>query len=504
MKQTHITLFWKFSLSIILIVILFGSINGYLIWNNIYAALREESRYRGLDIGKNIAAQSVDFILYEDYISLQNMISRAIQIDSTIAYIFISTPQNKVLVKSFEHGVSQDLVQANTIPPGAEQSIISIYPVDNPKEIIQDIAIPIMGGNLGVVRVGLYEQRVHNHVEKTILIFWLLAAIFLIVGIIGAFSFAHFINRPIRQIIAVANQMDFDALRERSLPRIKIRQKLWSRWKLLIRAEDEIDHLAATFNKMINRLENAYNSLQKTQDRLIQSEKMAIVGTVAAGLAHEINNPLAGLQSCLRRLKKNPADLQQVQKYHSLMDEAVQRIEKVVRRMLNFSRKHEFNFEPLNIDLVIEQSLMLLAFQLEESRVTIQKKYAVKLPPIHGSSNHLEQVFVNLILNSLDALAANPASGPENVRRISFMVERIDNQQLKIRYQDSGPGIKNNDLKKIFEPFYTTKKIGRGTGLGLAVCYNIIQAHNGTITAIDTNGNGACFEICLPIYPNKG
>ena len=499
MINFKLNLFWKFSIAIISIVLLFGSINAYLIWDNVHGALEREIQKRGLYIAKNIARNAVNLLLYEDYFALQKLMDTAVELDNSISYAFVMDDNKNVLIYSFENTIPKDLIKANPLPDNVQHQFKRIQPKNASKdEGIIDIAVPILNKKLGTVRIGLKEDSLNADVEYTIRIFWTVAVIFLLIGIIGAFIFAHFITSPIKKIIQIADKMDFDTLKERNLPEIKIREKILGRWKTVIRAEDEIDLLNDKFNDMILRLENAYVSLQKTQDKLVHSEKMVTVGTIAAGLAHEINNPIAGLQSCLRRLNKDPGNIEQTLKYYALMDEAVGRVEKVMQRMLNFSRKHDFTFKIVNLLELIEQSFMLLAYRLEEARITINKEVPANIPKVYGNASQLEQVFVNLLLNSIDAIIENDTKTDKGNRVISLKISR-ENSSLYIRFEDSGTGIEEENMERIFDPFFTTKKIGSGTGLGLAVCYNIIQTHNGNIKAVNNSGGGATFIIILPL-----
>jgi two-component system NtrC family sensor kinase len=492
-------LFWKFSIAIILIVIVFGSINSILIYNNVQASLQQETEKRGLFIAKSIANQITSALLFEDYVSLQNTINSIKNIDSAIAYIFVLDVQENLVVHTFEEFFPKSLIIANAINDNQQFNSQLIKFNGRGDELILDIAVPILSGKVGKVRVGILESFIQYDVQKTINVFWIMVALFLTFGIIGAFVFANFITKPIKNIQNVADKIDLSQIGKQPLPQIKVREKFLDRIKMVLHAEDEIDILAEKFNDMILRLDNAYTELQKTQGNLIQSEKLATVGTLTAGLAHEINNPVAGLQNCIRRIKNDPGNLEQKKKYLAMMENAVDKIEKVVLNLLNFTRKQEAEFTGLSLQDVIENSFSLVSHRLEKLRVVITKNIKSNLPRIRGNKNQLEQVMLNLLINSLDAIEEKLNSNPEAERRLTFSASKKDNF-VELKIEDTGNGIPKNILDKIYDPFFTTKSPGKGTGLGLSVVYNIVEAHQGKIYFESEEGKGTTVTLHLPIY----
>ncbi len=268
------------------------------------------------------------------------------------------------------------------------------------------------------------------------------------------------------------------------------------KWKHLFRAEDEIDLLARKFNDMIERLENTYEELRTTQLSLLQSEKLASIGTLVAGFAHEVNNPIAGLQSCIRRISEDPENIEQIKKYVKLMNDAANRVENIITNLLNFARKEEINFETVDLSSVIENALLLAGYQLEQSRIVIEnnvnRRYSVR-----GSQNHLGQVLLNIMLNSIDAINQKVSLNPDSPRRISFTCS-ANKSHVILNIEDSGIGIETDKIDKIFDPFFTTKETGKGTGLGLSISYNIIQQHNGELKVHSEYNKGTVFTIILP------
>jgi two-component system, NtrC family, sensor kinase len=492
-----LNLFWKFSFAIILIVLLFGSINTYLIWRNVETALEHESLKRGTYIAKNIANESIEYFLTDNLISLQKLVYDASMFDSTIYFLMILDHNNKIVVQNMESLIPTNVINANLLPNDSLISIRILRPINRPDITIQDIAVPLLNKDVGTVRLGIIQNKIQTDVRATVNIFLRMVGIFLFLGILGAFLFSYFISHQIQSIIRLANELNLETFKANTLPQITV-TKIFSNSIIEIKSPDEIDQLGVKFNEMIRRLKVAYNEIQKVQNNLIQSEKLATVGTIAAGLAHELNNPIAGLQGCLRRLQHGEVDPEKSKSYLNMMSEAAKRIENVVRHLLDFSRKQELNFQLINILDCIESATLLVAYQLENSRVSISKDFSLEIPYIYGSKNHLEQVFVNLLLNSIDAINELVEAEPNSNRVISIGLKQ-DGQYIIVSFADSGIGIKDEDLPRLFEPLFTTKKIGKGTGLGLAVCFNIVQAHSGSVEGINQTEGGAEFIVKLPI-----
>ena len=501
MTHIKVPLFWKFSIAIIIIVALFGSINTLLITRNVKGSLEKELAKRAEFIGNSLAKYAVRLLLYEDYVTLQEALVEAREIDQTIAYIFIVDQNNELIVHTFGQNFPLELLAANPLASGMKKSIRLISPKNSEHTDLIDIAVPLLDGKLGQIRIGVHEDEIRNYVEKTTNNFLVMITLFLASGIVGAFAFSYIITQPIKDISEAASKLDFMALKKRSFSQIKGRIKLPGHWRMPLRANDELDLLIDTFQDMITRLENTYAELEAVQSVMIQTEKMASLGTLAAGIAHEINNPIAGLKNCIRRMMKNPENVEQNKKYLELMYGAADKIAKVERGMLAYARKEDLVFTDIDCREVIEKALLLLEFKLQKYNILLVKDRGPSIPLLKGSFNHLEQVIVNLLMNSVDALNDNNFAEQRNGRKIAIALKE-EKRFLILSIADTGIGISEPHLEKIFDPFFTTKQAGKGTGLGLAVCYKIIQAHQGRIE-VSSNGNGAAFSIYLPLVLEK-
>ncbi|OGS45923.1 MAG: hypothetical protein A2539_05685 [Elusimicrobia bacterium RIFOXYD2_FULL_34_15] len=277
-----------------------------------------------------------------------------------------------------------------------------------------------------------------------------------------------------------------------------------------IKTGDEIEELSNSFNKMIKDLKKSkediieYNrtleqkveertkELKDSQEKLVQTTKMAAVGQLAGGVAHEINNPMGVILGFSQIVVKDiTEDNPLYMPLKSIEREAI-RCKKLVGDLLIFSRADKTQAEIVNINTVIEDTLMLVEVeaQVRVKGVEIIKEYGKDIPQTTTNKNQIQQVIMNLCNNAIDAM---PKSG-----RITITTKKTENQ-IEIDISDTGKGMTEEVKKHIFEPFFTTKEVGKGTGLGLSLCYEIVQKHNGTIEVESEIGKGTTFKIKLPI-----
>jgi two-component system, NtrC family, sensor kinase len=496
-KSFSLSLFWKFTIAIAATIALLGSINLYFIYFAVYDLFEKELTRHGNTMAIRIAERSVTPILYDDLATLNTIVSENKEIDGNISYIFILDADRNILAHTFEDGVPAMLLKAN-LPNEQPNSIVFIKDSNNPGSVIRDMAIPILDGHLGMIRMGLNEESYTSSIRKTTRVFLLMVLLFLIFGIIGSFILSYIITTPIKIISNTADKLNLDTLQVLDFQKVDIKHDKSLRLKNLLNIQDEIDILISKFYEMVSRLQNTYKELQVTQISLFQSEKMASLGALSAGIAHEINNPIAGIQNCVRRISEAPDNIKQNTQYLEMMSEAVDRIEKVVGGILNYSRKHELVLEKVNLKDIINSVLLLSAYQLEKSHIQITKVYPPEVPLVSASANHIEQVVLNLLINSIDAINEKMQHDKEFTGEIEFKIWS-DPNNVGLEISDNGVGVPKDQLTSIFDPFFTLKKVRQGTGLGLSVCYNIIQQHKGKIIANLKRDGGMSFAITLPL-----
>ena len=237
---------------------------------------------------------------------------------------------------------------------------------------------------------------------------------------------------------------------------------------------------------------------RQAQQRLAETEKLAAVGQLAAGVMHEINNPLATILACsealsLRSEDLGPGERQAYAEYLKIIDTEVQRCRRIVESLLDFSRPKSGEKRLVDVNDVLEQTLFLLKHHARFKRLRVVREHTPALPAVHADQERLIQGFMALMLNAMDAMNSR---GTLTVRS-RMNPERRD--EILVEFIDTGTGIRQEDLPKIFEPFFTTKPQGRGTGLGLSICYGIVAEHRGRIEVESQVGVGSTFKVYLPI-----
>jgi two-component system NtrC family sensor kinase len=228
------------------------------------------------------------------------------------------------------------------------------------------------------------------------------------------------------------------------------------------------------------------------QAKLMHTEKMAALGQLVSGVAHEVNNPLAAIVGFTDLLLENPEVPDDAKEELQVILQEAQRTRVIVQNLLSFARQMPAQREPAQVNTILKQTMKLRAYDLENHGVELTEKYAVELPMIIGDPHQLQQVFLNILNNAYDAVQEIRRTGKIEVQTI----HRGD--KIEIMFRDNGPGI--SQIDRIFDPFFTTKEVGKGTGLGLSICYGIIQAHRGEIIAKNNpDGDGSTFVVRLPI-----
>lgn len=261
---------------------------------------------------------------------------------------------------------------------------------------------------------------------------------------------------------------------------------------------EDVEFLSVLGNQISVAIENArlYESekeatrqLRAAQDKLVSTERLAALGEMSAKVAHEINNPLGIIKNYLHLTVRALADNPQARGYVDVVGQELNRIARIVRELLDFHQPQAPVYEPIDLTKVIDDILILMARQFESKKIEVVKQYGDNIGSIEASVENLKQVFLNLFINAIDAMREGGRLKVEVVRR---------NGSVRIRIDDTGPGIATEHIGRIFEPFFTTKELGQGTGLGLSVCYGIIKRHNGTIIYNNTDTGGR-FTIKLPV-----
>jgi len=248
-------------------------------------------------------------------------------------------------------------------------------------------------------------------------------------------------------------------------------------------------------------LQQAYNELKQLQEQLIQSEKMVSLGQIAAGVAHEINNPISGIMVYLHTLAKDlendQFDRKQALKFLTDSKHELTRCSRIIKSLLDFSRQSYPMLAPVNLGNILDETFSILGHKANLQDIKVIKHIDPELPQIQADMDQLKQVFFNLILNAIQSM---PQGG-----RLTIHAAQVDDKErlakdpmpVRIDIEDTGCGIAENNIGKLFTPFFTTKEKGKGVGLGLAVSYGIIKRHGGDIRVMSSKEKGTTFSIFL-------
>jgi two-component system, NtrC family, sensor kinase len=243
---------------------------------------------------------------------------------------------------------------------------------------------------------------------------------------------------------------------------------------------------------------------RRMEDSLATNEKLASIGRLTAGIAHEINNPLAAIAGCVEGLmsRSKDEDLSRVKafedfpEYLKIIDDEIVRCKGIISNLLDFSRSKEILQQEIGVNETLEQTLQLLSHHKGFKQVQVIKELDTLCPPVVGNSSELRQVFLAMCINAMDAMEAMNGSGTLTIRTGT---ETQNNQNfVRIQFQDTGIGIPPENLSKIFDPFFTTKPVGKGTGLGLSICYGIVRSHHGFLKVKSEDGKCTTFQIYIP------
>ncbi|MFQ5867369.1 MAG: sensor histidine kinase [bacterium] len=428
---------------------------------------------KGFSIARNLANRSVDLILIDDVVSLQRLVNDTVELEKDVIYVFIVNTGGRPVVHTFSGVFPAGLIEATF--PNREKNIHLLH---TEKGLIQDLALPILEGSLGSLHIGMSPARFRRAISATIFRLIVIIGVILTIGIGCIYLLIKRILAPLVEISKAIKEIGRGNFKQ----------------ELRIKTTDEVGLLAQTFNEMARDLERTNQELQSTQSQLIQTAKMATVGRLAAGIAHEINNPLGGMLNCVRSVLQAPEIKGQKREYLELILESIIHIEGIVKRLLNFSRHEKFKLKTVNLNPLIKESLTFIEHRLSRQEVNVQQDLADPLPEISVDPQQIQQVFMNVLGNALDAL---PQGGELMIR--TSLKAKNEKEFIQIEFIDNGMGIKEEDLEKVFEPFYTTKGTGERVGLGLSISRDIIQRHQGTMSIKSKKGEGTIVTIRLPL-----
>jgi signal transduction histidine kinase len=399
--------------------------------------------------------------------------------DLHIVYAMVFDPEGRILSHSdltlYNRKLDDPLSRKALLADGIVLSHVG-DPFDGG---VIDVATPlnVSSKRFGTLRFGYslagLADRLRQLKRKTLALTVSAAAVMIFL----VFAASRVMTRPIRRLVDALDSVRLGKLEPIPLPE----------------RHDELGDLQNSYRMMIDRLAKEKTERERTQDLLARTEKMATVGTLAAGIAHEVNSPLTGAMHSVRALEAGTLPPAKQGRYLQVLAESLERIRRAVSQLLDYSAVHVTNVADCDLSALVTRTLAFLEYQIARNRIAVENF----LPPlpIRADAHKLEQVLVNMVLNAIGAM---PRGGRIVFRHIE------EGPFLTLIVSDTGEGIPQEILEKIFDPFFTTKRNGEGTGLGLAVCRKIIEQHGGKISVSSRPGEGTEFHIAIPHAPGPG
>ncbi len=368
----------------------------------------------------------------------------------------------------------------------------------SPRELVLSAPLSLGGHTLGALTVrgplGPIYEKVRQS-QKFVLLYILLDA--LVLTVVGIVLLSRIVVKPIQKLLKMTEgygEGDLVPVLGES-PRNEIGELSRSLGAMLRRLEENKRELKAH----IASLEKANKELHQAQGDLIRSEKLASVGRLAAGVAHEIGNPIGICLGYLDLLKKGDGTEEEKSDFLDRMESEISRIHETIRMLLDFSKPSTGKLQITRVHEMILDTLNILRPQPMMQDIHVECSLDAEEDRVTADPNRLRQVFLNIIMNAADALGERrPIPSVEEEGRLTIRTAS-EAGRVEIRFEDNGPGISNGELSRVFDPFYTTKEPGKGTGLGLSVCYRIVESMGGSIQAESEVGKGATFVVIFPL-----
>jgi two-component system NtrC family sensor kinase len=339
----------------------------------------------------------------------------------------------------------------------------------------------IFDQRVGMLYVGVLEAKYADVRWKALSLFILITVGGMVLALGLGYVIANKMSRPVQQLIEASNQVSQGNLSPEIGPISK----------------SEIGLLQKTFREMLTSLqERDKRQKVESETRLLQSEKQASVGKLAGGVAHEINNPLTGIVTFTHMLLRRNDIPEEVRADLETIGQETERVRKIVKGLLDFSRQTELDRELTDVNRLVRQAITLVENQALIKGVNLTFEPGDGLPMITLDRNQMQSVLLNIIINALDA--TDPGGSITLTTNIGISTSHPGQQGIEILCTDTGCGIPPENLNKLFDPFFTTKDVGHGTGLGLSVSYGIVERHGGTIWVQSKVGKGTTFKVWLP------
>lgn len=495
----------------------------------ISGVLKNTLKQKGLYIAESAALHSLEYVLTEDHLELIKLLREEQELHKEISYLLITDLKGKVICHSFKEGLPVALEKANALGPHQKSNIILL---DTGKYSVYDIAVPLtaQGVLLGSLRAGVFNKSITGILSKIIFMLIVLIILAILIKISVSFWFTAAAMESIKKLqratqammsgdlsvrvqISSGDELEdfgdaFNATLEELEHTLVSKNELSK--EVVERKRAEIATLAANekLEQNVRELAMAYSKLKESQEELLQSAKFGAIGQLASSVAHEVRNPLAIILQSIEYLDCKVAledkEIIQMAKHN------IQRANTIVATLLDFAKIKKLNVVPVDINSIIEDSVILTHYSNLKDEVRVVKELSRNLPQALVDRQKIEQVLVNVNLNAIQAM---PKGGTLFLRTYLAEFNRLQagaenkngnpplpvKKAVIIEIEDEGVGISEENLKNIFRPFFTTKEETLGVGLGLSVAKDIVAMHNGQIEIKSQLNQGTKVIITLPV-----
>lgn len=468
----------------LLVCLLFGAVL-FVIQIREARILRDETEARALLQARYMADANLQNLLRQDWQAVQKYVDDHTVGDVVYIVVYDQAGQpaaSNTGIRSHGELVSTSLLGDAMTPEESASEMKRLVLQDEPVRVLE-VEAPSFAkaaGRWGSVKIGLSLEPMYARLREIQKVLLLIGVGGFLLGIAGAAFLARRITRPLQRLVDGT---------------VRIAHGDFSQ-AIVNTSRDEVGDLARSFSEMTAQLLQARQRMEEANRCLVQHEKLASIGRMAATIAHEIRNPLTSVKLNIQKVAEEESFAETVKAHLGLSLEGIDQIERFIKELLNFTRVQELLLERWPVDQIVEESLKMIRDTLAQKKIAVEKACAVDLPPVLADADKLRQVFLNVLRNAHEALDAGG--------KITIGCDTVaegGRTMVRVRIADNGPGIADKDRPNIFEPFYTTKP--SGFGLGLANARKIVEQHNGTIGVGRKRGRGSAFVILIPAEEAK-
>ena len=429
-------------------------------------AFRGELEKKAVSITTNLSDRIANNIVLKDYFQTTKAFNEVLDKEKDIEYIFVTNEEGKIFAHTFDKGTPPGILSWNPLSGKAR----NIQLLDTEAGYIRDVAISIFPGTRSELHVGIREDGLKQTLVKMRYMTIPIILIVIFLGFIASFIFSRLVTEPLNKFVEFTKVLGRGKFGER----------------VDVPYGDEIGYLARNFNRLSMQLKASKEKMEEayTYTHLLQAEKLSSIGQISAGLAHELKNPMTTLKMLFQAYKEQP---DMTVEDAEVISSEIERIDNILTNFMGFVKQKGFKMADVDLNALIDRVLSLSTYDIEHCGITVHKDIVEALPPVKADRSLLDHVFLNLIMNSIQAM---PGGGEIRISGKS------EDNFVEVMIWDKGGGIPSDIRSKIFDPFFTTKD--QGTGLGLSIAYNIVKSHGGKLFFNSTEGKGTVFTVKLP------